>query len=80
MLAHAPSGALLPQAAPTASVLTSTESVCVYIQRWQDRLSSARAQRNRLLAAFEGIQAAEDDMEAVIARSAFLAFLLGNQR
>ncbi len=31
----------------------------------------ARAQRNRLLAAFEGINAAEDDMEAVIARLIF---------
>lgn len=38
------------------------------MQRAEDRLSNARAQRNRLLAAFEGIHAAEDDMEAVIAR------------
>lgn len=38
------------------------------MQRAEERLSNARAQRNRLLAAFEGIQAAEDDMEAVIAR------------
>ena len=34
----------------------------------EERLSNARAQRNRLLAAFEGIHAAEEDMEAVIAR------------
>ena len=38
------------------------------MQRSEERLSNARAQRNRLLAAFEGIHAAEDDMEAVIAR------------
>ena len=38
------------------------------VQRAEERLSNARAQRNRLLAAFEGIHAAEDDMEAVIAR------------
>lgn len=41
------------------------------MQRGEERLSNARAQRNRLLAAFEGINAAEDDMEAVIARSLF---------
>ena len=38
------------------------------MQRSEERLNNARAQRNRLLAAFEGIHAAEDDMEAVIAR------------
>ena len=41
------------------------------LQRGEERLSNARAQRNRLLAAFEGINAAEDDMEAVIARLIF---------
>lgn len=41
------------------------------MQRGEERLSNARAQRNRLLAAFEGINAAEDDMEAVIARLGF---------
>ncbi len=38
------------------------------MQRGEERLSNARAQRNRLLAAFEGSNAAEDDMEAVMAR------------
>jgi hypothetical protein len=37
------------------------------MQRGEERLSNARAQRNRLLAAFEGSNAAEDDMEAVMA-------------
>ena len=40
------------------------------LQRAQEKLQLARSQRNRLLAAFEGVSAAEDDMEAVIARYA----------
>lgn len=51
-------------------------SFLVIVQRAEERLSSARAQRNRLLAAFEGINAAEDDMEAVIARSPLIHSLI----
>lgn len=40
------------------------------VQRAQEKLQLARSQRNRLLAAFEGVTAAEDDMEAVVARCA----------
>ena len=47
------------------------QGVCILVlQRAQEKLQLARNQRNRLLAAFEGVSAAEDDMEAVIARYA----------
>lgn len=48
--------------------MSSERYFLLMVQRAEERLSNARAQRNRLLAAFEGIHAAEDDMEAVIAR------------
>lgn len=38
------------------------------VQRLLEKLGMARSQRNRLLSAFEGVTAAEDDMEVVIAR------------
>ena len=55
-----------------AQALAISEQQQCYMQKAEERLSNARAQRNRLLAAFEGIQAAEDDMEAVIARSVIM--------